>query len=167
MPLRRRPRWLIKSFQRVPTAARCVRTGSMMSSPQLFHSQGGVSSAKQTGIYSRAICAFPTSAEIQACWELCRLHNNIGFWVVWLPTGKCHVYSQRKCHSNMHAPYPAWSISMAYHAQPQISATSALSRAATYIPLCFGIKSLVNQRLLACSCSSSGLMSSILTDNDY
>jgi hypothetical protein len=30
----------------------------------------------------------PTAAEIQACWELCRLHNNIGFWVVWLPTGK-------------------------------------------------------------------------------
>ncbi len=29
----------------------------------------------------------PTRIEIQACWELCRLHNNIGFWVVWIPTG--------------------------------------------------------------------------------
>lgn len=33
------------------------------------------------------ILSLPTSKEIQACWELCRLHNNIGFWVVWLPTG--------------------------------------------------------------------------------
>jgi hypothetical protein len=30
----------------------------------------------------------PTATEVQACWELCRLHNNVGFWVVWLPTGK-------------------------------------------------------------------------------
>lgn len=32
--------------------------------------------------------AIPTIEELRACWELCRLHNNIGFWVVWLPTGE-------------------------------------------------------------------------------
>ncbi|KAJ7084174.1 UbiA prenyltransferase [Mycena crocata] len=67
--------------------------------------------------------AFPTVTELQACWELCRLHNNIGFWVVWLPT--------------------AWSIAMAYRAQPELSAQSALVRAAIYVPLCFGVKSLI------------------------
>ncbi|KAF8173880.1 UbiA prenyltransferase [Mycena galopus ATCC 62051] len=67
--------------------------------------------------------AFPTRTELQACWELCRLHNNIGFWVVWLPT--------------------AWSIAMVYHAQPELSAKVALLRAAIYIPLCFGVKSLI------------------------
>ncbi|KAF8880787.1 UbiA prenyltransferase [Infundibulicybe gibba] len=61
--------------------------------------------------------------ELRACWELCRLHNNIGFWVVWLPT--------------------AWSIAMVYHAQPELPALTALSRAAAYVPLCFGIKSLI------------------------
>ncbi|KAJ7248608.1 UbiA prenyltransferase [Mycena haematopus] len=65
----------------------------------------------------------PTATEIQACYELCRLHNNIGFWVVWLPT--------------------AWSIAMAYKAHPEISAASALLRAAFYVPLCFGVKSLI------------------------
>ncbi|RDB21359.1 4-hydroxybenzoate polyprenyltransferase, mitochondrial [Hypsizygus marmoreus] len=65
----------------------------------------------------------PTHTELQACWELCRLQNNIGFWVVWLPT--------------------AWSIAMAYHAEPEISALGALQRAAVYVPLCFGIKSLI------------------------
>jgi 4-hydroxybenzoate polyprenyltransferase len=35
-----------------------------------------------------SLVALPTRKELQACWELCRLHNNIGFWVVWLPTGK-------------------------------------------------------------------------------
>ncbi|KAJ7683538.1 UbiA prenyltransferase [Mycena rosella] len=65
----------------------------------------------------------PTRTELQACWELCRLHNNIGFWVVWLPT--------------------AWSIAMVYRAQPEISAAQALLRAMVYVPLCFGIKSLI------------------------
>ncbi|KAJ6579625.1 UbiA prenyltransferase [Mycena vulgaris] len=70
-----------------------------------------------------AIFSMPTRTEIQACWELCRLHNNIGFWVVWLPT--------------------AWSIAMAYRAQAEISASQALFRAMVYVPLCFGIKSLI------------------------
>ncbi|KAJ7775697.1 UbiA prenyltransferase [Mycena maculata] len=70
-----------------------------------------------------AIFALPTQNELRACWELCRLHNNIGFWVVWLPT--------------------AWSIAMVYHARPEISASAALVRAAVYVPLCFGIKSLI------------------------
>ncbi|KAJ7165649.1 UbiA prenyltransferase [Mycena crocata] len=70
-----------------------------------------------------AIFAVPTRTEIRACWELCRLHNNVGFWVVWLPT--------------------AWSIAMVYRAEAQISATDALLRAGVYIPLCFGIKSLI------------------------
>ncbi|KAJ8093222.1 hypothetical protein PM082_020707 [Marasmius tenuissimus] len=65
----------------------------------------------------------PTMTELQACWELCRLHNNIGFWVVWLPT--------------------AWSIAMAYHAQSNISGKEAIFAALSYIPLCFGIKSLI------------------------
>ncbi|KAJ6473160.1 UbiA prenyltransferase family-domain-containing protein [Mycena sanguinolenta] len=67
--------------------------------------------------------AFPTKKELQGCWELCRLHNNIGFWVVWIPT--------------------AWSIAMVYHAQPELSAANALLRAAIYIPLCFGVKCLI------------------------
>ncbi|KAF7324442.1 4-hydroxybenzoate polyprenyltransferase, mitochondrial [Mycena venus] len=70
-----------------------------------------------------SLLAFPTKTELQGCWELCRLHNNIGFWVVWLPT--------------------AWSIAMVYHAQPELSAHDALLRAAIYIPLCFGVKSLI------------------------
>ncbi|KAJ6473149.1 UbiA prenyltransferase [Mycena sanguinolenta] len=70
-----------------------------------------------------AALAVPTLTELQACWELCRLHNNIGFWVVWLPT--------------------AWSIAMVYRAQPEISASNALLRAIAYVPLCFGIKSLI------------------------
>ncbi|KAJ7695859.1 UbiA prenyltransferase [Mycena olivaceomarginata] len=69
------------------------------------------------------LLAFPTTTELQACWELCRLHNNIGFWVVWLPT--------------------AWSIAMVYHAQPELSARDALLRAAIYVPLCFGVKALI------------------------
>lgn len=33
---------------------------------------------------------------------------------------------------------------MAYHAQSEITAIDALIRAAFYVPLCFGIKSLVS-----------------------
>ncbi|KAJ6451710.1 UbiA prenyltransferase family-domain-containing protein [Mycena vitilis] len=62
----------------------------------------------------------PTIAEARACYELCRLHNNIGFWAVWLPT--------------------AWSIAMAYKAHFEIWAATALLRAAVYVPLCFGVK---------------------------
>ncbi|KAJ6591118.1 UbiA prenyltransferase [Mycena vulgaris] len=65
----------------------------------------------------------PTNTEILACWELCRLHNNIGFWVVWLPT--------------------AWSIAMACKAHPEISAARAVQCALNYVPLCFGIKSMI------------------------
>ncbi|KAJ7196937.1 UbiA prenyltransferase [Mycena pura] len=68
---------------------------------------------------------------MQACWELCRLHNNIGFWVVWLPTGKATGFSR------------SWSIAMAYRAQPAISAEDAILCALVYVPLCFGIKSLI------------------------
>ncbi|KAJ7124496.1 UbiA prenyltransferase [Mycena epipterygia] len=74
------------------------------------------------------IFAVPTRTEIRACWELCRLHNNIGFWVVWLPTGKRFTLP--------------WSISMVYKAQPDISASEALVRAIIYVPLCFGISTL-------------------------
>ncbi|KAF7354629.1 4-hydroxybenzoate polyprenyltransferase, mitochondrial [Mycena sanguinolenta] len=73
--------------------------------------------------FSVSLFAFPTKTELQGCWELCRLHNNIGFWVVWIPT--------------------AWSILMVYHAQTELSAMDALIRAAIYIPLCFGVKSLI------------------------
>ncbi|KAF7329879.1 hypothetical protein MKEN_00251600 [Mycena kentingensis (nom. inval.)] len=69
------------------------------------------------------LLAPPTPTEMQACWELCRLHANMGFWVVWLPT--------------------AWSISMAFNAQPDLSVFTALVRAAFYVPLCFGVKSLI------------------------
>ncbi|KAJ7701748.1 UbiA prenyltransferase [Mycena rosella] len=65
----------------------------------------------------------PTNAEIRACWELCRLHNNIGFWVVWLPT--------------------AWSIAMAFKTHPEISATNTFYYALTYVPLCLGMKSMI------------------------
>ncbi|KAJ7931816.1 UbiA prenyltransferase [Mycena leptocephala] len=69
------------------------------------------------------LLSLPTGTEIQACWELCRLHNNIGFWVVWLPS--------------------AWSIAMAYHSLPEITGSDALMTGALYVPLCFGIKSLI------------------------
>ncbi|KAF7319436.1 hypothetical protein HMN09_00282100 [Mycena chlorophos] len=72
---------------------------------------------------SLRLLAPPTPTELQACWELCRLHNNIGFWVVWLPT--------------------AWSIAMSFRAQPDLPLLTALLRAATYVPLCFGVKSLI------------------------
>lgn len=92
----------------------------------------------QTGLLSVTI------GEIRACWELCRLHNNIGFWVVWIPTGRKFVHRPgcvltRKC--------KAWSIAMAYNANPEISGTQALRRAVQYIPLCIGIKSLVRSEL--------------------
>ncbi|KAJ7846337.1 UbiA prenyltransferase family-domain-containing protein [Mycena olivaceomarginata] len=64
-----------------------------------------------------------TATEIRACYELCRAHNNIGFWVVYLPT--------------------AWSIAMAYKASPEISTSSVLLCAVLYVPLCFGVKSLI------------------------
>ncbi|KAJ6595472.1 UbiA prenyltransferase [Mycena sp. CBHHK59/15] len=69
------------------------------------------------------VFSLPTATELQGCWELCRLHNNIGFWVVWLPT--------------------SWSIAMVYRAQPALSGYEALLRAAVYVPLCFGVKSLI------------------------
>ncbi|KAJ7867923.1 hypothetical protein B0H14DRAFT_2730559 [Mycena olivaceomarginata] len=71
--------------------------------------------------------SLPNRTEIQACWELCRLHNNIGFWVVWLPL--------------------AWSIAMAYHSIPEILASEAIKRAALYVPFCFGIKSLISNHM--------------------
>ncbi|KAK7053742.1 mitochondrial 4-hydroxybenzoate polyprenyltransferase [Favolaschia claudopus] len=69
------------------------------------------------------VFATPSFTEMRACWELCRLHNNIGFFVVWLPT--------------------AWSIAMVYRAQSDIKALDVLIRALIYVPLCFGIKSLI------------------------
>ncbi|TFK95266.1 UbiA prenyltransferase [Pterulicium gracile] len=65
----------------------------------------------------------PTMSELRACWELCRLHGNTGFWVVWIPT--------------------AWSLLMAYHAHSEMSIGVPLYRALLYVPLCFGIKSLM------------------------
>ncbi|EEB94881.1 hypothetical protein MPER_06235 [Moniliophthora perniciosa FA553] len=65
----------------------------------------------------------PSRMEIRACWELCRLHNNIGFWVVWLPT--------------------AWSIAMLYHSNNEITWLEGVQALCSYVPLCFGIKSLI------------------------
>ncbi|EIM90617.1 UbiA prenyltransferase [Stereum hirsutum FP-91666 SS1] len=65
----------------------------------------------------------PSQQEIQACWELGRFHNNIGFWVVWLPT--------------------VWSLAMVYHANRNITFIDVLWRAIAYIPMCFGVKSLI------------------------
>ncbi|KAH7874998.1 UbiA prenyltransferase family-domain-containing protein [Lentinula edodes] len=70
-----------------------------------------------------SLFSWPTVDEVQACWELCRLHNNIGFWTIWLPT--------------------AWSIAMAYNAQPDLSGYKAICCGASYIPLCFGMKSMI------------------------
>ncbi|KAJ6456992.1 UbiA prenyltransferase [Mycena vitilis] len=99
---------------------------------------------------------FPTIAskssrrteELRACWELCRLHKNIGFWVVWLPTGTSHSHSTspsphcllRSC---AELCFPAWSIAMAYTAHPDISLAQAVRRAVEYVPLCLGTKSLI------------------------
>lgn len=89
--------------------------------------------------------AVPTTEELRACWELCRLHNNIGFWVVWLPTGKCLGLTFASDLSSAHPHlFSAWSIAMVYHAQTEVTAIAALTRAALYVPLCFGIKSLVS-----------------------
>jgi len=73
--------------------------------------------------YVLELCSLPDKGEVQACWELCRLHNNIGFWVVWLPT--------------------AWSIAMFYHANATVSGLTCLRIAGIFVPLCFGIKSLI------------------------
>ncbi|KAK7056303.1 Para-hydroxybenzoate--polyprenyltransferase, mitochondrial precursor (PHB:polyprenyltransferase) [Paramarasmius palmivorus] len=70
-----------------------------------------------------ALLSPPSRTEIQACWELCRLHNNIGFWVVWLPS--------------------AWSIAMLYHSNSDISWVQTVRTLCAYVPLCFGIKSLI------------------------
>ncbi|KAF5373992.1 hypothetical protein D9615_009897 [Tricholomella constricta] len=69
------------------------------------------------------LLSLPGKEEIQACWDLCRLHNNIGFWVVWLPA--------------------AWSIAMYYHANPTVPGLVCLHTAGLFVPLCFGIKSLI------------------------
>lgn len=67
--------------------------------------------------------SLPDNQELQACWELCRLQNQMGCWVVWLPT--------------------AWSIAMFYHANPAIPGLVCLRMAAIFVPLCCGIKSLI------------------------
>ncbi|KAH0581407.1 hypothetical protein H2248_012489 [Termitomyces sp. 'cryptogamus'] len=72
---------------------------------------------------SLRLYSLPNTEEIQACWELCRLHNNIGFWVIWLPT--------------------AWSIAMYYRANLNVSGLSCLQVAFFFVPLCLGIKSLI------------------------
>ena len=87
--------------------------------------------------------AFPTKTELQGCWELCRLHNNIGFWVVWIPTGETARIDELGLLTDIHLPAEAWSIAMVYRTQPELSAADALFRAAIYIPLCFGVKCLV------------------------
>lgn len=38
---------------------------------------------------SSELMSIPSVTEVRACWELCRLHNNIGFWVVYIPTSMC------------------------------------------------------------------------------
>lgn len=37
---------------------------------------------------------------------------------------------------------------MVYHAQPELSARDALLRAAIYVPLCFGVKALVDSAFI-------------------
>ncbi|KAJ3733873.1 UbiA prenyltransferase family-domain-containing protein [Lentinula guzmanii] len=69
------------------------------------------------------LIAPPSREEVNACWELCRLNNNMGCWTTWIPT--------------------AWALAMVYHAQPQISGAAALTWAAKYFVLCSGIKSLI------------------------
>lgn len=49
--------------------------------------------------YPMRLLSLPTATELQGCWELCRLHNNIGFWVVWLPT--CKFPSQHRSSSHL------------------------------------------------------------------
>ncbi|KAJ7874019.1 hypothetical protein B0H14DRAFT_2569432 [Mycena olivaceomarginata] len=86
------------------------------------------------------VISLPTATEVQGFWELCRLHNNIGFWVVWLPTSKFYyIYRSQvlTCRES------GWSIAMVYRAQPELSGYEALVRAAVYVPLCFGVKSLI------------------------
>ncbi|KAJ7842669.1 UbiA prenyltransferase, partial [Mycena olivaceomarginata] len=75
--------------------------------------------------------SLPNLTEIKACWELCRLHNNIGFWVVWLPLTILTGISQ------------LGPLAMAYLARPEISGTDTLIKGAIYVPLCVGIKSLI------------------------
>ncbi len=97
---------------------------------------------KTTGL---SFIALPSKEEVQACWELCRLHNNIGFWVVYIPTGTSEVPSPLRI-GVMTSPNIAWSIAMAYRAQDHLSIADALVRAAIYVPLCFGVKSLVSSQ---------------------
>ncbi|KAJ6608072.1 UbiA prenyltransferase [Mycena sp. CBHHK59/15] len=80
----------------------------MRGEPSGFRSTSG-KPVTDVSTQKSGLLSVPTVEEIQACWELCRLHNNIGFWVVWLPT--------------------AWSIAMVYNSQPEISGMQAFRRA--------------------------------------
>ncbi|KAJ3728637.1 UbiA prenyltransferase family-domain-containing protein [Lentinula raphanica] len=70
-----------------------------------------------------SLIAPPSAEELNACWELCRLNNNMGCWTTWIPT--------------------AWALAMAYHAQSHVPGFVALLWAAKYFVLCSGIKSLI------------------------
>lgn len=112
-----------------------------------------------------AIFAVPTGTEIRACWELCRLHNNIGFWVVWLPTGKAissscpHYLSSRLAISMVDfngvqgavGYFCLGGASSRYHLRTSLFwyRQSLLENALSLIQFCFfaGIKSLVGRLL--------------------
>lgn len=94
------------------------------------------------------LLSYPTDEELQACWELCRLFDNMSFWVIWLPTGSCtdlvlHLILP-VAFRLIHDIPSAWSIMMTYHHEPQIMLLKCIMRASVYVPLCFGIQSLVS-----------------------
>lgn len=89
-----------------------------------------------------------TYEEILACKGLCRLDANIGFWVIWLPVGtSISSLPIRRLSSVNNQTTAAWAITMAYHANDDISAEKCIRRALEYVPLCFVAKSLVSARL--------------------
>ncbi|KAG6811473.1 hypothetical protein H0H92_007245 [Tricholoma furcatifolium] len=87
------------------------------------HSRVATNGTKPAAVGLPGLFSVPSIDEVQACWELCRLHNNIGFWVVWIPT--------------------AWSIAMFYHANATVNGVICLKVALFFVPLCFGVKSLI------------------------
>ena len=131
----------IEEYSYLPTPSSIMVVGNLND----FEDKSSYDVLYDTISKSGRLFALPTTEELRACWELCRLHNNIGFWVVWLPTGE--PGSGLRFRSHYHH-FSAWSIAMAYHAQTEIIAIDALTHAARYVPLCFGIKSLVSWPLI-------------------
>jgi hypothetical protein len=53
--------------------------GSQLGTPATFIKNYRLLLLFSSSLSSMRVISFPTATEVQGCWELCRLHNNIGF----------------------------------------------------------------------------------------